>query len=228
MIRLEGMTKVLRDRNGAQRVLFDGLDLALRDDVRSVAVLGRSGSGKSTLLRILAGLDLRYDGTYVADGRQVSRQPSAAARFRREKVGIVTQHYDLLEDRNVLRNVLLGVEVRGVPGRRVDRKASVARARECLELVGLGGFERSRVNTLSGGEAQRVAIARAIAKDPEIILADEPTGALDEGTEEDILQLFARLQRDGRHMVVATHSETVAQHCDVRLLLTGGRLVSVE
>lgn len=227
MIRLEGVTKVLRDRHGGERVLFDRLGLVLGGDVRSVAILGRSGSGKSTLLRILAGLDVDYEGMYAVDGRAVSRQPNAAARHRRERIGIVAQDYDLLDDRNVLANVLLGAKI-STPSRRArDRAAQEARARECLALVGLAGFKRARVGTLSGGEAQRVAIARAIAKGPSILLADEPTGALDERTEEEILDLFLGLQGSGRRMIVATHSETVARRCDVRLRLSAGRLVQV-
>lgn len=215
MIQLEHVRKRLHNPRGGDRVLFDDLQLTLSDTERSVAILGRSGSGKTTLLNILAGLDVDYDGDYRLGGSLVEKTATAGARLRREQIGIITQHFDLLTDRGVLQNVLLSAGTGA---------AARSRARECLARVGLSGFDRRRIGSLSGGERQRVAIARALAKDPDIILADEPTGALDEDTEADILDLFAELQRDGRRLVVATHSDTVAARCDVRMILRDRRL----
>lgn len=215
MIQLENIHKVLRTPHAGDRVLFDGLDLTLASTEKTVAILGRSGSGKTTLLNILAGLDVDYDGTYRLGGAPVGKSSDAGARHRREHIGIITQHFDLLGDRTVLQNVMLGAGI---------GSAARTRARECLELVGLSGFERRRIGELSGGERQRVAIARAVAKDPAVILADEPTGALDEDSEADILALFAELQKRGRRLVIVTHSDTVARSCDVRMLLADRRL----
>lgn len=215
IIELRGISKSLAEANGDRRTLFEELDFTLAENERSVALLGRSGSGKSTLLRILAGLDVQYRGQYTFRGSGLPRNPDAMAKYRLENIGIVTQKYDLLEDFNVSRNV--GLAVHGTP----DSHAKVSGA---LVAVGLEGFGRKRANKLSGGEAQRVAIARAIVKSPELVLADEPTGALDESTESEVLLLFAALQATGTRFVIATHSNRVADSCDRRVLLEGNRL----
>ena len=210
MIHLAGLTKTVREPDGTERVLLDAVDLQVDGPGRSVAILGRSGSGKSTLLRILAGLDLGWSGTYLFDGHELERDAASMARHRRRHVGMVAQGYDLLDDRPVVANVRMGV---------LERAGRTDRARECLRLVGLEGYERRAPSRLSGGEAQRVAVARAIAKNPTVVLADEPTGALDAGTETAVLELFAELQRRGTTLVVATHSERVAATCDRRLVI---------
>ncbi|RLP74711.1 ABC transporter ATP-binding protein [Mycetocola tolaasinivorans] len=212
MITLEHIGKTITEPNGTARVLFEDLSFALVEPGSSVAVLGRSGSGKTTLLRILAGLDTRFEGTHRYHGAALSRRYEDMARHRRDHIGFITQHYDLLGDRSVLSNVLMGARGR--------RSAERRRASEYLELVGLTGFERKRPSVLSGGEAQRVAIARALVSEPAVILADEPTGALDEDTEEAVLTLFRTLQDRGCQLVIVTHSERVARHCDAQLLLT--------
>lgn len=208
MIHLVDLTKTVREPDGTQRVLLDALGLRIDGAGRSVAILGRSGSGKSTLLRILAGLDVDYSGTYLFEGEELHRDAGAMARHRRRHVGVVTQGYTLLDDRSVLANVRMGV---------LERTGRTDRARECLRLVGLEGYERRAPASLSGGEARRVAVARAIAKRPAVVLADEPTGALDAGTETQILELFADLERHGTTLVLATHSDRVAATCDRRL-----------
>ncbi|RZU62923.1 ABC transporter ATP-binding protein [Zhihengliuella halotolerans] len=216
MLQLESITKSIREPNGQRRLLFDGLDLSMFESDRSIAILGRSGSGKSTLLRVLAGLDVAYEGRYYHGQDLVPQNSQASADFRMKHIGFVTQSYDLLDDRNVAQNVRLGIAGRG------DKSALIS---QCLAEVQLSGFEQKRVQHLSGGEAQRVAIARALAKRPNVVLADEPTGALDETTERGILDLFADLQDRGSKFIIATHSETVAQACDYRLVLAGGKLV---
>lgn len=219
MITLNGISKNLREPNLQWRPLFQELEFQLRDDDRSVAIVGRSGSGKTTLLRMIAGLDTNYDGEYLIDGVAVARTPAAMAAIRREHIGFVTQHYDLLPDRTVLNNVVFGC---------AKRADTLNIARASLARVGLAGFERHRVSRLSGGEAQRVAIARALTKQPRVILADEPTGALDESTESELLSLFDELADQGTHFVVATHSAKVAGWCQRTLAIHGGRLVTAE
>lgn len=215
MIELRAIRKTLREADGQARTLFDGLDLSVGEEERSVAIMGRSGSGKSTLLRMLAGLDLDYSGDYRFHGEELTRTPDAMADFRLRNIGIVTQHYDLLSDRNVLQNVVFGAP---------DRRGAAVRAQRCLTQVHLDGFARKKVTRISGGEAQRVAIARALVKQPAVILADEPTGALDEGTEDRVLALFEELQHLGTRFVIATHSSRVAAACDRVLTISGHRL----
>jgi putative ABC transport system ATP-binding protein len=216
MIVLRDVSKSIVEPDGSTRVLFDRLDLEIADEECSVSITGRNGSGKSTLLRILAGLDTDFSGTYVHDGHVLAHTAATMAAHRLRNIGFVTQYPSLLGDRSVLDNVRLGV-----PGRR----AAAERAREALETVGVAHLAGKRPRRLSGGEAQRVAIARAIAKRPAVVLADEPTGALDEATEDDMLALFDQLQRAGSTFVIVTHSPRVAQRCERRLALRHGQLV---
>ncbi|GAA3598549.1 ABC transporter ATP-binding protein [Klugiella xanthotipulae] len=218
MIRLEDVDKVVVEPNGLRRDLFRSLNFSLSPAHSSVAILGRSGSGKSTLLKILAGLDTRYQGKYFFEGEPLLKNGATMARYRRENIGIVTQSYHLLSDRNVVQNVLLGF----------SGKKSIARAKECLALVQLEKFEKKSITQLSGGEAQRVAIARALVKNPRVILADEPTGALDEETENHILSVFSRLESEGHTLIVTTHNERVAGWCQSRLMLSDKKLVPQE
>jgi putative ABC transport system ATP-binding protein len=217
VIELRSVIKTVREPNGEERCLFDGADLDT-GDATSVAVLGRSGSGKSTLLRMLAGLDVDYGGEYAFRGERLVASSGAMTRHRLAHLGIVTQGYDLLPDRDVLANVVLGAH--GMP--RVIRRRI---AEEAIQAVGVGHLASKRPAKLSGGEAQRVAIARAIAKRPAVVLADEPTGALDETTETAVLELFTRLQAGGTRFVIATHSDRVAAHCERRVRIEGARLV---
>ncbi|MFK4483633.1 ABC transporter ATP-binding protein [Curtobacterium sp. AB7] len=216
MITLRDVSKTITEPDGSTRTLFDRLHFDLREDDRFVAITGRSGSGKSTLLRILAGLDTDFEGAYEHDGRVLERTASRMAAHRLRHIGIVTQDHNLLGDRSVLDNVRLGVPARA---------DSAARAHDALEAVGISHLVAKRPRRLSGGEAQRVAIARATAKRPAVVLADEPTGALDETTEDDVLALFDQLQHAGSKFVIVTHSERVAQRCGRRLHLQHGQLI---
>ena len=219
LLELAGLHLDVREGDGSRRTLFDGLHLSMTPGDGAVALLGRSGSGKSTLLRVLAGLDVRWDGAYSFLGDPLPRSLTAMADFRLRHVGVVTQAHDLVGDLTVQHNVELGVH------RRPD---AARRAQEALDRVGLSGYERRRADRLSGGEAQRVAIARAIVKEPAIVIADEPTGALDEQTEDHVLELFRDLQLDGTTFVVATHSARVAAACERRVLLRGRRLEALD
>lgn len=218
MIRLASLSKSVRERNGELRTLFRDLDFEMLGAERSVAILGRSGSGKSTLLRILAGTDVDFSGVYSYDGTRLPKKSAGMAHHRLEHIGMVTQAYDLLPDRTVAANVAIGC---------TQRAGAAARVAESLELVGIGHLARKRPGQLSGGESQRVAIARAIVKRPSVVLADEPTGALDEDTEEAVLDLFQRLQETGTRSVIVTHSDRVAQRCDRRVRISEHRLIDV-
>lgn len=219
MIALEQIDKAYSEKNGQRRVIFDGLDFCPGPQEHSVAIMGRSGSGKTTLLRMIAGLDIDYGGRYLYDGEPLPKNKAQMARFRREVVGVVPQDPMILEDRNVLANVELAVPA-GM------NKSQVAG--ECLAQVGLAGYGRVSGAKLSGGEAQRVAIARAIAAGPRLLLADEPTAALDEKTEAEILTLFEQLVAGGARLIVATHNMAVANWCDAKYEIRDCRLARVS
>lgn len=219
LLALRSVTKTVREPDGSVRQIFDSLDFVMGSDERSVALLGRSGSGKTTLLRILAGLDARYNGEYVFQGAVLPKRLDPLADHRRTHIGFVAQSYDLLDDFTVERNVLFGARGLEHPERRT---------REALAMVGLEGMGKKPVTKLSGGEAQRVAIARAIVKRPTLVLADEPTGALDEDTEGEILALFGSLQEIGTSFIIATHTPRIAAACHRRLTVTDHRLLELE
>jgi putative ABC transport system ATP-binding protein len=189
-----------------------------------LAIMGPSGSGKSTLMNLIGGLDRPTRGQYLCGGEDVGAMNEAAlAAFRNRSIGFVFQQFNLLPRLTALQNVELPlVYAELAPGKRR------ARAREMLEAVGLGDRTDHRPTQLSGGQQQRVAIARALANDPAILLADEPTGALDTKTGEDILALFQGLHAAGLTIVTVTHDEEVADHAERVLRFRDGRLVSDE
>lgn len=197
-------------------MLFDNLCFALNTH-QSVAIQGRSGSGKTTLLKILAGFDTRYDGIYEFNGKTVSKDTKKNLKFRKDNIGIITQNYNLLDDRTIQANIQLGLKERS--------KNQKEEIEDILSLVGLSGFGDKKISEISGGEAQRVVIARALIKKPKILLADEPTGALDEKTELDILNLFEEIQRLGTRLIMVTHSDAVANVCDGKYVLENKKLI---
>jgi len=191
------------------RHVLDGLNLTINDG-ETIAIQGRSGSGKTTLINILSGIRTDYYGDYFFEDEAMHQMTdSKRAKFRREKIGIITQHFDLLEDRNVSSNIALGLT-----HRKLNRSEKKQKIKNMLTYVGLEGYEKKRISDLSGGEKQRVAIARALIKKPKIIIADEPTGALDEETRNQILELFKQMIQDGSQFIIVTHDNEVAKICE--------------
>jgi putative ABC transport system ATP-binding protein len=188
-----------------------------------VAIVGRSGSGKSTLMSLLGLLERPDSGRYAFGGQDLTKtKDDTLARLRCRSIGFVFQLPSLLARATALENVQLPLAYAGLSLSRSERRA---RAADALERVGLSHRKDHWPNELSGGEQQRVAIARALINDPALILADEPTGALDTRTAEDILELFEALNANGRTIVVVTHASYVAARADRQILINDGRIM---
>ena len=187
-----------------------------------IAITGASGSGKSTLMNIIGGLDRPTRGRYRFDGEDVSAfDDDALANFRCRRIGFVFQSFQLLPRLTALQNVELPMVYAGLAP--AERRA---RAATLLERVGLGARTGHRPTQMSGGQQQRVAIARALANSPDLLLADEPTGALDSATGKDVLELFKTLNAEGLTLVLVTHDNKVAEQARRRLTVQDGRIIS--
>lgn len=204
---------------GEQQVLFD-INFTVKSG-EFVAIMGPSGSGKSTCMNIIGALDTPSSGVYELYGRDVTRlTPDELATVRNEHIGFVFQQFNLLPKRSVLDNVMLPLMYRGLP---MDER--VRRAREMLGRVGLENFESYLPTQLSGGMKQRVAIARALAGEPKLILADEPTGALDSKMGNEILQFFKKLNNDlGITIVMITHEFDIAKYAERLIHIRDGKI----
>ncbi len=220
IIETTGLTKVFGS-NGMAVHALRGIDMTVARG-EFVALVGPSGSGKSTLMAILGCLDSPTEGRYLLDGEAVQGLSGPAlARIRNQKVGFVFQNYNLLPKANVLRNVELPLLYAGVP-----RKERRERAAEMLEKVGIPEKATVLPAQLSGGQRQRVAIARALANRPALLLADEPTGALDSKTGAEVLELFADLNRQGNTVLLVTHDPKIASMARRRVELSDGLVVT--
>ena len=206
MIELSGITKVYKV--GVEHVAaLDGVDLSIREG-EYVAIMGSSGSGKSTLMNILGCLDQPTAGTYALANKNTNKMGSAAlSRIRNEEIGFVFQSFELMPRTPAWKNVALPLMYTRTGWTGIRRRAMAA-----LDRVGLSDRSSHRPNQLSGGQKQRVAIARALINEPNIILADEPTGNLDSRTSREILMLFGELHAQGHTVVMVTHEPDVAAH----------------
>jgi putative ABC transport system ATP-binding protein len=197
-----------------------GADLAV-DRGEFVAVMGPSGCGKSTLLNVVAGLDVPEEGTVTIAGDPiVGLDEDELARMRRRHIGIVFQFYKLLDQLSVLDNVVLPATVAGA-----SRRQAETRARDLLSLLGLADRGADMPAALSGGQRQRVAIARALSNQPTLLLADEPTGALDSDGSAEVVELLRRLNLDGQTIVMVTHDGSVADGASRVARMVDGRIV---
>ena len=222
MIQLKAARKSYRSGYGKEEILKK-IDLEVKQG-EYVAIMGKSGSGKSTLLNLLGALDVLDGGEYLLAGRAVHRMGAGKrAALRNKEIGFVFQHFQLIPNLSAYQNVLLPLTY----GRKRVR-GKKARVLGLLDEVGLLDKKHQKPNRLSGGEKQRVAIARALVNEPGIILADEPTGSLDEETTESVLSLFDRVHKSGTTVVMITHDIEVAKRADRILLLKNGVLKELE
>ena len=188
------------------------------DKGEMVAVMGKSGSGKSTLLNILGGLMTMDEGELRVGGKKVDfRKKKYLLNYRRREVGFVVQYFALIDDMNIYKNVSLPLRYQGIPRAKIRQRTT-----KMLRNLGIEEKAKSYPGELSGGQQQRAAIARALVKNAKIILADEPTGALDEDTGNDVMKLFQRLKMKNRAIIIVTHDSKVAEYCERIVYLRDG------
>lgn len=222
LIRCESLTKIYNPGENEIRAL-DDVSFEIEDG-EFIAIVGSSGSGKSTLMNMLGGLDQPTTGTVRIGGAALSDMSGKQlASFRNETIGFVFQQFQLLPKKNALHNVLLPLRYR-----RPKIAGTETLARESLTRVGLGDRMGHRPNQLSGGQQQRVAIARALVGAPKLLLADEPTGALDSVTSEDVMALLHDLNRDGLTIILITHDHEVADAAKRIVTFKDGKILSDE
>lgn len=214
ILSMKGIVKEYNMGGEISRVL-KGIDLTVSEG-EFLAVLGPSGSGKSTLMNIIGCLDVPTEGEYILSGRKIGEQDEKTlAHIRSKEIGFIFQSFHLLQRQTALENVELPMIYSGV-----SKNERIERAKEMLEKVGLGERMYHFPNQMSGGQQQRVAIARAISTNPTILLADEPTGALDQKTGQQVMDLFHKLNDEGRTIIMITHDVNIAKHAKriVRIL----------
>src|SRR5580692_6685161 len=219
---VRGVRKTFEAENAPVRALR-GVDLTMAAG-EFVAVMGPSGCGKSTLLNLVAGLDVPDEGTIAVAGEEVTgRGEDDLARLRRKHMGIVFQFFNLLEGMTVLENVALPTIIAGR-----KRRMAETRARDLLDLLGIGDKAGAVPGVLSGGQRQRLAIARALANEPTLLLADEPTGALDSEGGQEVIELLSRLHTGGQTILLVTHDPGVASAAGRIVRMRDGRIEADE
>ena len=222
MIEVSALEKIYR-MGDEQVAALAGVDLRIERGEHA-AVVGPSGSGKSSLMNILGGLDRPTHGAYRFDNEDIADfDDDQLADFRNRRIGFVFQSFQLLPRLSALQNVELPMVYAGMA--RAERRA---RAAQMLDRVGLASRGHHRPNQLSGGQQQRVAIARALANAPDLLLADEPTGALDQATGQEVLGLFEQLNREGLTLIIVTHDAEVAARARRRIAFRDGKVVQDE
>lgn len=221
LIKLENITKIYH-LGESDFAALKGINFQLEHG-EMTAIIGASGSGKSTMMNIIGFLDHCTSGRYYFTGKDVSHlTDQQLAEIRNRKIGFVFQSFFLLARSTALQNVMLPLFYRGTP-----RAQAKTMAMNMLEKVNVGHLAHHRPNQLSGGQQQRVAIARALVGDPEVILADEPTGALDSQTSNEVMELFTKMNREeGRTIIIITHDKDISRRCERVVTIKDGKIVS--
>lgn len=221
MITLKNIVKIYNIKKPNEFEALHGVSAEIKDG-EMVAVIGKSGAGKSTLLHILACIDSYQSGEYTLDGTLVKDlSENQYAKIRNEKLGMVMQDFALIDDFTAIENVMIPLDF---SKKKVKNKKE--KALSALRAAGIEELAKKPCNKLSGGQKQRVAIARAIVNEPAIILADEPTGALDNKTSEEILNLFKELNKQGSTIIIVTHDLKVAQQCNRIIEISDGKIIN--
>lgn len=221
MIKAEKLTKIYNNSRINRCVALDSVDLSICEG-ELIAIVGESGSGKSTLLHILSCVDTATSGQLEIDGCKVNKlKPTKLARMRNSVTSIVLQEFALINDFTVWDNVMLPLEFSASL-----RRGKQKRVKKVLKEVGIESLARKKVSELSGGQKQRVAIARAVVTNPKYIFADEPTGALDSKTAEQIIDLLIEMNSKGITVVIVTHNENIALRCSRLVTIKDGRIIS--
>ena len=221
MIKLTNIKKTYNPKKTNEFEALHNISLEIQDG-EMVAVIGKSGAGKSTLLHILACIDSYEDGEYRIDGTLVKKlSERKLAQIRNEKIGMVMQDFALVEDFTAIENVMLPLDF--AKRKKPNRKQI---AMDALKSVGMDSMAKKPVNKLSGGQKQRVAIARAIVNQPSVILADEPTGALDSKTAQEIMEVFKELHQQVKTVIIVTHDMGVAEQCDRIIEIADGQIIT--
>ena len=220
VIKIENLNKIY-DTGAIQVHALRDVSLTIEEG-EYVAIMGQSGSGKSTLMNVIGCMDRHFEGVYELDGISIREQgEDDLSSIRNKKIGFVFQAFQLIPRTSTLKNVEIPMIYGGVPG---EERAK--RAKDLLELVGLGERTHHMPNELSGGQKQRVAIARALAMNPTLILADEPTGNLDTASSHEIMSFFTKLNQEGATVVVVTHEEDIARCTNRIIRFMDGQLIS--
>lgn len=222
IIKLEKINKIYRIGENEQQVLNDVSLTVNKGEL--IAIMGSSGSGKSTLLNLLGLLDGKYNGKYILDNMEISELTNKEiARMRNKKLGFVFQNFNLIKELSARENVKMSLIFSNIYiKKKMSRKEMDTKACKVLEKVGLKEHINKKPGQLSGGQQQRVAIARALVNDPDIILADEPTGALDSKTGSEIMKLFLQLKNFGKTVIIVTHDKKIADLCQRVIYINDG------
>ena len=218
MIELKNIKKVYQENSPGECLALNNINLNIERG-SMIAITGKSGSGKSTLLHILACIDNCTSGEYKYNGRNISNlSNNEKSELRNHEIGIVIQDFALVEEFSTIENVMIPLTFSKVKNRKTI-------ALDALKKIGINDLENKKVCNLSGGQKQRVAIARAVVNNPSLILADEPTGALDTKTSADIMALFHRLHSEGKTIIIVTHDIEIANQCNKIIEISDGSIL---
>lgn len=219
---LENLEKIYYTKNCETKAL-NGINLIIKEN-DLISIMGPSGSGKSTLMNIIGLIDTPSMGKYILCGEDVSKiNDKKASLLRNKKIGFIYQHFALINELNILENVMLPLNIR-----KLSRSIKKEKALKYLRKVGLEDIHKKYPYELSGGQQQRVAIARALAQESDIILADEPTGNLDEKNSEEIMKILVDLNKNNKTIIIITHDEKIAAYCHKKLLIIDGKIKHIN